>query len=90
MKEISGIWKDIYKKSLKYYEKENTTTSFNIMSKIIVDWSEINKKQKILINEGIREYFRYIKNEFHSIKDSLLKVDNHKTIYTKAFNKLMV
>ena len=89
MKEISGIWKDIYKKSLKYYEKENTTTSFNIMSKIMLDWSEINKKQKILINEGIREYFRYIKNEFHAIKDLSFKVDNHKAIYMKAFDKLM-
>jgi sorting nexin-7/30/sorting nexin-8 len=89
MKEISEIWKDIYKKSLKYYEKENTITSFNIMSKIMLDWSEINKKQKILINEGIREYFRYIKNEFHAIKDLSLKVDNHKAIYMKAFDKLM-
>ena len=89
MKEISEIWKDIYKKSLKYYEKENTITSFNIMSKIMLDWSEINKKQKILINEGIREYFRYIKNEFHAIKDLSLKVDNNKTIYMKAFDKLM-
>ena len=89
MKEISELWKDIYKKSLKYYEKENTTTSFNIMSKIMLDWSEINKKQKILINEGIREYFRYIKNEIHSIKDLSLKVDNYKTIYMKAFDKLM-
>ena len=89
MKEISELWKDIYKKSLKYYEKENTSISFNIMSKIMLDWSEINKKQKILINEGIREYIRYIKNEFHSIKDLSLKVDNNKTIYTKAFDKLM-
>ena len=55
----------------------------------MLDWSEINKKQKILINEGIREYFRYIKNEFHAIKDLSLKVDNNKTIYMKAFDKLM-
>ena len=89
MKEISELWKDVYKKSLKYYENENTTTSFNIMSKIMLDWSEINKKQKILINEGIREYFRYVKNEFHSIKDLSLKVDTNKEIYMKAFDKLM-
>ena len=89
MKEISELWKDIYKKNLKYYEKPNTTTSYNIMSKIMLDWCEINKKQKILINEEIREYFRYIKNEFHSIKDLALKVDNNHTIYMKAFDKLM-
>ena len=89
MKEISELWKDIYKKNLKYFENQNTTTSYNIMSKIMLDWSEINKKQKILLNEGIREYFRYIKNEFHAIKDLSLKVDNNHTIYMKAFDKLM-
>ena len=89
MKEIAGLWKEIYIKNTKYYEKENTSTSYNIMSKIMLDWSEINKKQKILINEGIREYFRYIKNEFHSIKDLSLKVDNNKAIYAKAFDKLI-
>ena len=89
MKEISGLWKDIYKKNIKYYEKANTTTSYNIMSKVMMDWSEINKKQKILINEGIREYFRYIKNEFHGLKDLALKVENNKSIYVKTFDKLM-
>ena len=83
MKEIAGLWKEIYTKNLKYFEKEATSTSYNIMSKIMLDWSEINKKQRILINEGIREYFRYIKNEFHSIKDLSLKVDNNKAIYAK-------
>ena len=89
MKELSELWKDIYKKSIKYFEKPNTSTSFDILSKIMIDWSEINKKQKILVNEGIREYFRYIKNEFHSIKDLALKVDTHKALYVKAFDKLM-
>jgi len=89
MKEISELWKDIYKKNLKYYEKPNTTTSFDILSKIMLDWCEINKKQKIIINEGIREYFRYIKNEFHAIKELSLKIDNNKLIYCKAYDKLI-
>ena len=89
MKELSELWKDIFKKSTKYYEKPNTSTSYDIMSKIMIDWSEIIKKQRILVNEGIREYFRYVKNEFHAIKDLSLKVDNNKIIYTKAFDKLM-
>ena len=89
MKEISGLWKEMYKKSMQYFERPNTLISYDIMSKIMMDWSEINKKQKILINEGIREYFRYVKNEFHSIKDLTLKVDSQKIIFTKAFDKLI-
>lgn len=88
MKEISEIWKDIYKKSLNYYEKESTAETYNIMSKIMDDWKEINKKQRILMNEGIREYFRYVKNEFCAIKDLAVKVDSNRTIYLKAFEKL--
>ena len=53
-----------------------------------IDWSETNKRQKILMNECIREYFRYIKNEFISLKDLAQKVDNNKSIYNKAFEKL--
>ena len=52
------------------------------------DWSETNKRQKILMNEYIREYFRYIKNEFISLKNLAQKVDNNKSKYTKAFEKL--
>lgn len=90
LKEISELWMDIYKKSIKYYEKENTSETYNIMSKVMMDWSEVNKKQKILINEGIREYFRYIKNEFHVMSDLALKVENKKNIYIKAFDKLIL
>ena len=59
----------------------------NIGKKYIV-LSEANKHQKILINEGIREYFRYIKNEFVSKKELIKKVDNNRIIYSKAFDKL--
>ena len=88
MKEISQYWKEIYNANLQYYEKPNTVESYNILSKIMQDWSETNKRQKILINEYIREYFRYIKNEFVSLKDLAQKVDNNKSIYNRAFDKL--
>ena len=88
MKEISDIWNELYKKSMKYYENKSTYETYNIMSKVMDDWREINKKQKILINEGIREYFRYVKNEFNSIKDLAIKVDNNRLIFMKAFEKL--
>ena len=88
MKEISQYWKEIFNANLQYFEKPNTIESYNILSKIMQDWSETNKRQKILMNEGIREYFRYIKNEFVSLKELMQKVDVNKTIYNKAFEKL--
>ena len=88
MKEISQYWKEIYNANLNFSEKPNTVESYNILSKIMQDWSEANKHQKILINEGIREYFRYIKNEYVSMKDLIQKVDNNRIIYSKAFDRL--
>ena len=88
MKEISQYWKEIFNANLQYFEKPNTIESYNILSKIMQDWSETNKRQKILMNEGIREYFRYIKNEFVSLKELIQKVDTNKIIYNKAFEKL--
>ena len=88
MKEISQYWKEIFNANLQYFEKPNTIESYNILSKIMQDWSETNKRQKILMNEGIREYFRYIKNEFVSLKELIQKVDANKIIYNKAFEKL--
>ena len=88
MKEISQYWKEIYNANLNFSEKPNTVESYNILSKIMQDWSEANKHQKILINEGIREYFRYIKNEYVSMKDLIQKVDNNRIIYSKAFERL--
>ena len=88
MKEISQYWKEIYNANLNFTEKPNTVESYNILSKIMQDWSETNKRQKILMNEYIREYFRYIKNEFISLKNLAQKVDNNKSQYTKAFEKL--
>ena len=89
MKEISQYWKEIYNANLQYYEKPNTVESYNILSKIMQDWSETSKHLKILINENIREYFRYIKNEFVSLKDLSQKVETYKASYTKAFDKLI-
>ena len=83
MKEISQYWKEIYSANLNFSEKPNIVESYNILSKIMQDWSEANKHQKILINEGIREYFRYIKNEFVCMKQLIQKVDNNRIIYRK-------
>ena len=90
MKEISDLWKTIYEKSIKYSDSYNTSQSYHIMSKLMEDWSESHKQQLNIINIKIREYFRYIKNEYHSISDLASKVDANKSLYNKSFEKLYV
>jgi hypothetical protein len=88
MKEIAELWKLLHEKSLKYYETTNTSESYKIMNTIMELLSNFENKKIELMNNDIREYFRYIKNEFHSMKDLSEKVDVHKDNYHKAFEKL--
>ena len=89
MKNISQLFKMILDKSLKYYDSHNTSETFNIMSNFMEDWSKIQSNQIKIMNENIREYFRYVKNEFIAFKEMAIKVKNSKTQYTKAQEKLL-
>ena len=88
MKEIAELWKLLHEKSLKYYETINVSESYKIMNKIMEDLSNFETKKREMINNNIREYFRYVKNEFHSMKDLATKVDTYKDDYNKALEKL--
>ena len=88
MKEIAELWKLLYEKSLKYFETVNVSESYKIMNKIMEDLSNFENKKIEMMNNNIREYFRYIKNEFHSMKDLANKVENYKDNYNKAFEKI--
>ena len=88
MKEISSLWKLIYEKSTKYFDIRNTSETYNILSKVMENWAEAEKQQMEILNLNVREYFRYIKNEYHSMKELGDIVESNKNIYKKAFDKL--
>ena len=88
MKEISNLWKQVHEKSVKYMDAQNTSTTYNILSKVMSSWAETEKQQIEIVNVYVREYFRYIKNEYHSMHDMGDVVDNNQAIYRKAFDKL--
>ena len=88
MKDISKLFKLVLDKSIKYFDSHNTSETFNIMSKFMEDWSNIQKNQIKIMNENIREYFRYVKNEFNGLKEMSIKVKNSKNQYIKANEKL--
>ena len=89
MKNISILFKQLLDRSIKYFDSHNTSETFNIMSQFMNDWGRIQENQIKIINENIREYFRYVKNEFNSLKEMANKVKNCKANYTKAYEKLL-
>ena len=88
MKEISELWKKLHEISQRYYETNNTIESYGLMHKIMKSLSDIESKKVDLMNNYIREYFRFVKNEFISLKELSVKVDTNKDIYHKAFDKI--
>ena len=88
MREISDLWKLLYDKSLKYYETLYSSESYKIMNKMIEELLASETKKINIININIREYFRFMKNEFHMLSDLAAKVENYKDKYYKAFEKL--
>ena len=88
MKEISEIWKKLYEISQSYYETNNTIESYGLMHKIMKSLSEIENKKIDLMNNYIREYFRFFKNELFSLKELSVKTDINKDLYHKAFDKI--
>ena len=88
MKEISELWKKLYEKSQSYFETNNTIESYNLMNKIMKTLSDMEKKKFNLMNNYIREYFRFVKNEFLSMKELTVKADTNREIYHKEFDKI--
>ena len=88
LKYSGELWKNLHDMSQKYYDTNNTCESYNIMSNIMNYLCDIEKKRIELMNKNLREYFRYVKNEFHSLKDLSIKVDAKREVYSKEYEKL--
>ena len=88
MKELSALWKQVHEKSMKYSEFYNTAQTYNILSKVMATWADAEGQQIDILNIHVREYFRYIKNEYHSMHEMAETVEARKTIYKKALDKL--
>ena len=89
IQKINKIWEEFYQKSYINYEGEIIQGVYQSFSNFMNDWTKLYQSQINLINVKIREYFRYMKNEYHTIKDFYILYDNAKNTYKKSNNKLM-
>ena len=88
IKDISNIWDSLYKSSNKNFEGEIITGVYDAMAKFMEDLSNTQKKQITFIDENIREYFRYIRKEYESIKNYCDATEENKNNYNKSSLKL--
>ncbi len=89
MDEISKICGELFLTSVRYGDVDEIKISYYQLSDIFKNWSTALKKNTTLINIDVREYFKYTKNTFRSMKELLNVVDNYKMNYYKSKRNLI-
>ena len=81
--EIALIWSELCKTSTKYFDGDDIIQTYDQMNKLFTNWSDALKRHSTVIHVDIREYFKYVKNNFKSMKDLVYIVDTNKNTYNK-------
>lgn len=86
--DIFFLWDDLYKKSNNNFEGQIILGAYDSLAKFMEDWAKMQKAQIDIINVKLREYFRYIRNEYHLIKEFYKSYEEKKNDYQKSYQKL--
>ena len=86
--EISKLWEELFIISKRYPDNNTVTETYRLLKELHQSWSEKQKKEAHIIKIDIREYFKYVRRQFLSLKDLSHKADTQKNIYYKGSEKL--
>ena len=87
--DITQISEELFQQSIKYYDMDDIKISYYQLKNMFKGWSNILKNLSCIINVNIREYFKYTRNTFRSIKDLTNNIDNYKDNFYKAKKNLI-
>ena len=87
--EIAQNWDDLSQNSVKYYDGDEISKTYEYMHNLFKNWSECLKSHCTLIHVDIREHFKYTKNNFRSMKDLVNLVETSRNAYNKNERSLM-
>lgn len=88
MDEIAIMWDQVYKSSEKYFDNNTTCECYKQIAILFQNWSKILKQQNALVNVDFREYFKFVRKNFVSMKDLANTLESPKSNYTKASKNL--
>jgi hypothetical protein len=89
MDEITKICDELFINSIKYYDINDIKVSYCQLKDMFKNWSTTLKKECVLLNVNVREYFKYSKNLFRSMKEMLNTVEIYKQTYYKSKRNLI-
>ena len=81
VEEVQQNWEVLFINSTKYFEDINISNTYEKMSKLFTNWNDSLKKINKLIFVDVREYFKYIKNNFRDMKNNIYNVEMVKDDY---------
>ena len=81
--EIAQNWSELCKTSTKYFDGDDIIQTYDNMSKLFTNWSDALKRHNNVVFIDIREYFKYVKNTFKSMKELVTIVDSNKNTFNK-------
>ena len=87
--EIAQNWNDLCQNSVKYFDGDEISKTYEYMHNIFKNWSDCLRSHGNLIHVDIREHFKYTKNNFRSMKDLVTLVETNRNIYNKNERNLM-
>jgi hypothetical protein len=76
--------------AFKYKENDSVIQSYAEMSSMFENFALYISRQRNLISVDLREYFKFVKNNFRSMKDFVHKTENLKNTFYKSFKNLKV
>jgi hypothetical protein len=89
MEEVQQNWEVLYVTSTKRFENANMTNTYNKMNKLFFHWVNSLKKQNDLLFIDVREYFKYVKNNFRDMKANINNVEDVKNEYYR-FERFLI
>lgn len=88
MQEISDYFEQLTIVAIKTSDNNVTVDTYKYLKKIMCDWGKTYIKEKDLIDNHVREYFNFIKRDYITLKENIIKIENYKNEYEKYNKKL--
>ena len=86
--DISNNFNLIKENAINYKENEDVISAYKEMSDMFSNFSSYLTNQNNIININLREYFKYIKNNYRAMKDFVRKTENLKNAFYKSLKNL--
>ena len=86
---FSPLFEKLIKISSKYYDDNTTIESYKQIKHLFESWGKILNKQKSFFFIDVKEYFKFLKGNYHHIRELVQTVENQKANYYKISKSLI-